>query len=199
MLKNKICTYCKKEKSLSEFGVDNGKKDKLSIYCIECVRTIALKNYYKNRLKILSQQKEQHKKFPWKSIWHDINKRCYNKNHSMYKYYGGKGIKNLFKSWDEIKTLWFRDKACEMKRPSIDRIDANENYCFNNCRFIELGLNTTNSHIISILQFNLEGKFIKEWESIQVASQNLNISRTSISSCLRGKIKNSKGFIWRYK
>lgn len=38
---------------------------------------------------------------------------------------------------EEIKTLWFRDFAYLMKRPSIDRIDTYGDYVFSNCRFIE--------------------------------------------------------------
>lgn len=41
----------------------------------------------------------------------------------------------------QIKSLWFRDKAWLLKRPSIDRIDNKMGYCQDNCRFIELSEN----------------------------------------------------------
>jgi len=41
----------------------------------------------------------------------------------------------------DFKELWFRDKAWELERPSIDRIDNNRGYHKDNCRFIELRLN----------------------------------------------------------
>ena len=51
----------------------------------------------------------------------------------------------------------------------------------------------------SILQYNLEGNFIKEWNSMIEASKILNIKSSGISACCKGNIKFSKGFIWRYK
>ena len=50
-----------------------------------------------------------------------------------------------------------------------------------------------------ILQFDKEEKFIKEWESIREASNELNIKHSCISNCLSGRYKTSGGFIWRYK
>ena len=42
---------------------------------------------------------------------------------------------------EEFKKLWFRDKAYEMNRPSIDRIDPKGDYTYNNCRYLELSEN----------------------------------------------------------
>lgn len=50
-----------------------------------------------------------------------------------------------------------------------------------------------------INQLDLEGNFIKEWESINEASRKLNIRNDGISSCLRKKQKTSYGFKWEYK
>jgi group I intron endonuclease len=47
-----------------------------------------------------------------------------------------------------------------------------------------------------ILQYNLNGEFIKEWDTVKEAEYNY---KTGISDVLRGKGKTSGGFIWRYK
>ena len=52
---------------------------------------------------------------------------------------------------------------------------------------------------IPIIQKTKDGEIIKEWESLQKASDELNIERSNISHCLRGRIKTSGGFKWEYK
>ena len=50
---------------------------------------------------------------------------------------------------------------------------------------------------IPILQFSKDGTFIKEWPSMREARRQLGIQ--NICNCLKGRIKSSGGFIWRYK
>ena len=52
---------------------------------------------------------------------------------------------------------------------------------------------------ISVLQYDLQGNFIKEWESGKEASNLLNIKKESISACCRGENKTGGKFIWKYK
>lgn len=194
----KKCSGCNKIKELNDFGKDLSRKDKLSLYCLDCLKIKAKRNYQNNKQVILERKKNQHKEFPWQITWNAINQRCNNKNHIAYRYYGARGIKNLFKNWDEIKFLWFRDKAYLMKQPTIDRQDDNGNYCVDNCKFVEQGYNSTKAHNKSVLQFDLNGKLLKEWNSIKEASEYFNVRSPSIGSCLRGLTNTSCGFIWRY-
>jgi hypothetical protein len=48
-----------------------------------------------------------------------------------------------------------------------------------------------------VLQYDLEGNFLQEWESATVAKKATGA--THITCCCRGKIRNSGGFVWRYK
>jgi hypothetical protein len=50
-----------------------------------------------------------------------------------------------------------------------------------------------------ILQCDLEGTIIREWESISKAAQELNIDRVAISNVLKGRTITSGGYKWRYK
>jgi group I intron endonuclease len=52
---------------------------------------------------------------------------------------------------------------------------------------------------IPILQYNLDGTFIKEWFGLKTASKALLIPPSSIRDCLKLKNKQSHGFIWKYK
>ena len=49
-----------------------------------------------------------------------------------------------------------------------------------------------------VLQFTLNGEFIREWPSISECGRNgFNIG--AIWSCCNGKLKTHKGYIWKYK
>lgn len=63
--------------------------------------------------------------------------RCNNPNYYDFALYGGRGIKYLLTN-SELESLWSRDGASQMKRPSIDRINPDGNYEFGNCRYVEM-------------------------------------------------------------
>ena len=48
-----------------------------------------------------------------------------------------------------------------------------------------------------VLQFTLDGKFVREWPSIKECSRN-GFSQGNISDCCQGKRKSHKGFKWCY-
>lgn len=50
-----------------------------------------------------------------------------------------------------------------------------------------------------ILQYNLKGEFIKEWDGAITIRKKLGINNVSIMQCCKGIIKTSNNFIWRYK
>lgn len=48
-----------------------------------------------------------------------------------------------------------------------------------------------------IIQYDLEGNFIKEWQSATVAAKEFGLHPTSIRHCVQGKTKTSGGYIWK--
>ena len=50
-----------------------------------------------------------------------------------------------------------------------------------------------------VLQFDLDGNFIKEWPSMMEIQRQLGYSCSFICRCCRGKAKTAYGFIWKYK
>lgn len=87
--------------------------------------------------KIQEYRKSYRIRKPWMIVWGLIRTRCiYDKNHIYYK----KGIK-VDITIQELKDLWFKNKAYLLKRASIDRIDSKKDYTKENCRFIELSDN----------------------------------------------------------
>ena len=49
----------------------------------------------------------------------------------------------------------------------------------------------------AINQYDLEGNFIKEWDSTLSASRELNIYPANIYKCLKGTKKTAGGYIWK--
>jgi hypothetical protein len=142
--------------------------------------------------------KRYYTKYPWMKSYFDAKDRCKNKNNPRYKSYGGRGIECLITK-EEIKELWFRDRAWELKQPSIDRIDNDGNYTFENCQFIEMGENSGKDKRKPIKQFSLFNIFLKEFPSTIQAARDLNILNTSINNCLTKKTRTAGGFKWEYK
>lgn len=52
---------------------------------------------------------------------------------------------------------------------------------------------------VCVLQYNLNGDFIKEYKSIVEASNVTNISRSNISNSINNKLKENHLFIWKRK
>lgn len=53
-----------------------------------------------------------------------------------------------------------------------------------------------------VLQFDLQGNFIKEYRSVKFAAESMGGSRGSLLNCLnplRTESKTFKGYIWKYK
>ena len=74
------------------------------------------------------------------NIWRGIKQRCNYKKNIRWYCYGGKGIKNEWKSFKEFKKDMYKSYLKHYKEfgkinTTIDRIDNNKNYCKKNCRW----------------------------------------------------------------
>ena len=142
--------------------------------------------------------RERRKDKPYLYLLKSIRQRCEDSNSQAYKYYGGRNIKCLITT-EEITKLWFRDKAYDMEKPSIDRKDNDGNYEYSNCQFMERPDNKSKDWKKPIQQYDLNDKFIKEWDSMVEASLELNIVRTNICKVLKKKRISAGGYKWEYK
>lgn len=50
-----------------------------------------------------------------------------------------------------------------------------------------------------VLQFDLDGNFIREWDCISQIAKTIHVSRFDISSVCRGLKVVAKGYIWKFK
>lgn len=51
----------------------------------------------------------------------------------------------------------------------------------------------------TILQFDKDGNFIKEWIGLKSITKEIGINSSNIANCCRGIAKSAGGFIWKYK
>jgi hypothetical protein len=91
---------------------------------------------------------------------------------------------------------------------ALDKLDEREEYWIKYYNTCINGVNITKGGRFDwkrqnqkpVLQYDLEGNFIKEWLSGREASYILNLKNyDSISACCLGKQKTGGGFIWRFK
>jgi hypothetical protein len=66
-------------------------------------------------------------------IWIGMWDRVTRKKHPAYKYYGGRGIE-IHPEWGSFENF-FHDMGLRPKGKSLDRINNNEGYEMNNCRW----------------------------------------------------------------
>lgn len=76
--------------------------------------------------------------------FHNIIARCNNSKHKSYKNYGGRGIKCLFKSFDEFIDYVVNELQVDPRGLTIDRIDNDGYYERGNIRFITQAENNRN-------------------------------------------------------
>ena len=63
----------------------------------------------------------------------------------------------------------------------------------------KISKNNIGKNIKNVLQYDLEGNFIREWSSINQIEKELNIQSSLIVSCLKYRSQTSYNYIWRYK
>lgn len=50
-----------------------------------------------------------------------------------------------------------------------------------------------------VLQYDMDGNFMKEWISVREIERELGFLHSNISKCCNGKLQTAYGFIWKYK
>lgn len=87
------------------------------------------------------------------NIYRQIIRRCNEPKHKAFKNYGGRGVKNLWQSFDEFKRDMYRPYNAHIKKfgesdTTIDRISSEGHYCKDNCRWATWKVQANNKRII---------------------------------------------------
>lgn len=86
--------------------------------------------------------------------WRGMHQRCYNQKHDKYKWYGGRGI-TICPEWHDFITfrIWALENGYSDDL-TIDRIDPDDNYCPDNCQWVDMKTQANNRSNNRILYFN---------------------------------------------
>ena len=157
----KQCSKCKRAKSVSDFYKNKQTKDGLRSDCKRCCKSLYEKYYQTHKSINAKQRKEYQRIHMVKLVDYDrkyrktligylrklfvlIKQRCNNPKTSNYKYYGGRGIKCLFKSVDDFVDYVVNALQVDPRGLQIDRIDNDRHYERGNIRFVTPKENSNN-------------------------------------------------------
>ena len=146
----KTCTKCGKEYPATPeyFYRNKSRKDKLRSDCKGCSAAMAKK--YKQSPAGKSASRESLRKYRNTISGHlhctfdNIKRRCNNPDCKDYKHYGGRGIKNKFRSCNDFRDYVINELLIDPRGLDIDRIDNNGNYEPGNIRFVTRAENNRN-------------------------------------------------------
>jgi len=189
----KECCSCHKKKLLNYFSKSNTGLFDRQNYCKKCVvdksRTVygVIKKMYNGQL--------------YRS------KRIYNFDigYSFEDFHNWVLSNNKF---NEMYLDWVNSGYNKDKTISTDRINDYKGYTFDNIQLLTMydnkakayedmknGINNKQSKVV--IQYDMDGKKIKEHYSSRSASRDTNISH--ITSCCNGNRKSAGGYKWSYK
>lgn len=98
--------------------------------------------------------------------WHNMKQRCFNKNSSHYKNYGGRGIK-VCDEWLEFMNFYNWAMSNEYSEElTIDRIDVNGNYEPDNCRWVDNKTQCNNKRNNHLITYNGKTHTMMEWSRL---------------------------------
>ena len=116
-------------------------------------------------------------------IFSGMKSRCYNPNEKDYKYYGKKGVR-ICEEWLKNPAA-FEEWALSngyKDNLTIDRIDANKDYCPENCRWISLMDNAKYKTSTKMLWVDGESHTGREWAKIlKLGPNTINTMRRNNS------------------
>lgn len=100
-------------------------------------------------------------------IWDSMKARCYDPNKNYYSLYGGRGIQvcNEWRYSFEAFQEWALNNGYD-DTLTIDRIDADGNYCPENCRWSTIKEQNNNKRDNHYLTYKGETKTLAQWSEV---------------------------------
>lgn len=113
-------------------------------------------------------------------IWKGLFTRCYNPNSPAYAWYGGRGI-GVCDAWSKDYMPFYEWSMASGYNDTltIDRINNDEGYCPENCRWVDMKEQSRNKRSNVNIAYRGETKTLTEW------AEELGISPSTLTMRLR--------------
>lgn len=105
-------------------------------------------------------------------VWAEMKNRCKNPNNRNYKHYGGRGI-TYTSEWEHFEPFyeWAKQSGYQ-EGLTIERKDVNKNYSPENCCWIPLSRQVSNTRRTVWIEHNGEIHNINDWAKILGINKN---------------------------
>lgn len=137
----------------------------------------------------------------------------YNSYYSSYKNW--KSVRQIdkdgnVKNWDSAihaaKELGFKKQSITCSAVGLNKLYKGFAWCYEDesdedikKRFVNMSKGTNSHTAVRLDLFSREGEYIKTYDMLQDACEDLNVSSTAIYHVIHGKNKTVKGYIIKYK
>jgi hypothetical protein len=125
-------------------------------------------------------------KSPTYKSWIMMKSRCYNKNYTHYKYYGGSGV-TVCDEWLKSFATFLKDMGERPAGKTLDRIDPKQPYCKSNCRWATRAEQVENRAYTRHYTYNEETKNLTQW------ARFLGVSTKKV----RAAAERGEGFLYK--
>lgn len=191
----KTCTRCKIAKEYIEFGRSKSGRDGYTPHCKKCdnLRNQKFKRSQKGLINGIYQKQKKEKP-----------------NYSEKEFLNWSLSQDIF---IELYKIWQDSDYSKDITPSCYKIDSDTPYTLNNIGFatykevlkkinddIKSGVNYNANKKLSkpVIQYTKDGKFLKEFHSMQEAERQTGIPNGAICNVCQGKRKTAHGYKWAY-
>jgi len=204
----KICSDCKTEKSVDEFGWRVKNKGCRRSYCKSCDRERSIKYYRKNKKKVNERQKQWYRDMTplERSIY--VMARGINIRTREGGVYAAKGIKNELGDYGQIRDFLYQHHAADIQRlldagltPSVDRIDPAGHYETSNIRVIShqensrLGSESANKKTAKPIELTYKDGTNFTFDSVTECARSFGVAPPSIRRWLNLGSCHSRGIV----
>ncbi|MEK4086300.1 NUMOD1 domain-containing DNA-binding protein [Psychrobacillus sp. FSL K6-1415] len=94
-----------------------------------------------------------------------------------------------WRKWLEQTEKYLQSDNDKMLRPTIDRIDSNDNYCIDNIDFLPFYEHIQKDKAIGVTVYDFEKKSFREYPSMASVGEKLGCSRETISKYSNSGVK----------